>query len=262
MVAVGVINLPMFMGTASTAGPSPDTSTSHRYRVLLVKRLGEAQKLFGAPTTAWGLHVDDPNLAMGNLVQLVKSETAAYLAAQPVVALTAATVTTISDGSAGPGRRPGALPSSLTTRGASTDSAPAPQLCRVIDEVDRLTVTRTDAFPQNGFTFSFPARVTIRATTVASAVAHAVCALRLVPKTGAFSCPAAFGIAYHLVFTRETGGSVEPVAADATGCQFLTGAGPGTQAMFTSNAFWAKLGRAMGLAHPTSATFRGSQRQA
>ena len=52
--------------------------TSHGYRVLMVKRVGDAPRLLASPTAAWGLHVDDPNLAMGDLVQLVKSETASY----------------------------------------------------------------------------------------------------------------------------------------------------------------------------------------
>jgi hypothetical protein len=34
--------------------------------------------LTSVPTPAWGLHVDDPNIALGNLVQLVQSEAAAY----------------------------------------------------------------------------------------------------------------------------------------------------------------------------------------
>ena len=34
------------------------------------------------PDAAWGLHVDDPNLAMGNLVALVQSEAAAFLRAE------------------------------------------------------------------------------------------------------------------------------------------------------------------------------------
>jgi hypothetical protein len=52
--------------------------TSHGYRVLMVKRVGDAPRLLASPTAAWGLHVDDPNLAMGDLVQLVKSEIASY----------------------------------------------------------------------------------------------------------------------------------------------------------------------------------------
>ena len=166
-----------------------------------------------------------------------------------LAALTSAFVTTISNGSAGAGRQAGAPPSSLSTTGVSTDAGTGPPLCRVRDEVERLTVNRTDALPQNGSTFSFPARVTIRSTAVTQARAQAACALPPVPATKVLNCPADFGIVYDLIFTRETGGAVEPVTADATGCQFLKGADPGTQAMFTSDVFWAKLGRAIGLAH-------------
>ena len=37
--------------------------------------------LAAVPNPAWGLHVDDPNLALGNLVDLVQSEAAAYTSA-------------------------------------------------------------------------------------------------------------------------------------------------------------------------------------
>lgn len=63
-------------------GSSARCMTSHGYRVLMIKHLGETPQLSAAPAAAWGLHVDDPNLAVGNRVQLAKSETAANLAAQ------------------------------------------------------------------------------------------------------------------------------------------------------------------------------------
>jgi hypothetical protein len=39
--------------------------------------------LTATPTPAWGLHVDDPNLEMGNLIQLVRSETGSYVDSHP-----------------------------------------------------------------------------------------------------------------------------------------------------------------------------------
>ena len=33
------------------------------------------------PMPRWGLHVDDPNLAMGNLVKIVRSEAMSYVEA-------------------------------------------------------------------------------------------------------------------------------------------------------------------------------------
>ncbi len=50
------------------------------FNVLLVEPTSpDAPDLTATPTAAWGLHVDDPNIAMGNLVQLVRSETASYI---------------------------------------------------------------------------------------------------------------------------------------------------------------------------------------
>jgi hypothetical protein len=53
--------------------------TSDGYHVLIVHRTGQVPALSATPDAAWGLHVDDPNLAMGNLVDLVRSEASAYL---------------------------------------------------------------------------------------------------------------------------------------------------------------------------------------
>jgi hypothetical protein len=58
---------------------------THGYRILLVKPIGDAPELTAAPTAAWGLHIDDPNLAMGNLVALVRSQAQAYESAHPAV---------------------------------------------------------------------------------------------------------------------------------------------------------------------------------
>jgi hypothetical protein len=56
--------------------------TSNGHQVLLVTSSGRVPPLTtGNP--ARGLHVDDPNLAMGNLVKLVRSQAAAYAASQP-----------------------------------------------------------------------------------------------------------------------------------------------------------------------------------
>ncbi len=83
--------------TRGVFGPDPPTSSTpwieyvdgysarcvvaSGHRVLLVERQGHAPA-FSAnpfPGASWGLHVDDPNLAMGNLVDLVGSQAAAYL---------------------------------------------------------------------------------------------------------------------------------------------------------------------------------------
>lgn len=122
-------------------------------------------------------------------------------------------------------------------------------------------MTRTDAFPENGFTFAFSARVTVHSTEAANGVARAICALPLVPTGAVFGCPADFGVVYHLVFTRTTGESMRSATADPAGCQFVDGAGPGAQSRTATDSFWATLGHALQLASPTNATFRGTQGQ-
>jgi hypothetical protein len=47
--------------------------------VLSVTAADNAPTLTTYPSAAWGLHVDDPNLALGNLVQLAQSQTIAYI---------------------------------------------------------------------------------------------------------------------------------------------------------------------------------------
>ena len=51
--------------------------------VLMVTAHDHAPALTAAPSAAWGLHLDDPNVALGNLVTLVQSEAGAYVAAHP-----------------------------------------------------------------------------------------------------------------------------------------------------------------------------------
>jgi hypothetical protein len=51
--------------------------------VLVVKPVNGGAPLVTAPNAAWGLHVDDPNLALGNLVALVQSQAELYLKAHP-----------------------------------------------------------------------------------------------------------------------------------------------------------------------------------
>jgi hypothetical protein len=61
-------------------GYSASCVTQNGYHVLRVAATGKVPRL-SSKNAAWGLHVDDPNLAMGNLVQLVHSETRSYLLA-------------------------------------------------------------------------------------------------------------------------------------------------------------------------------------
>ncbi len=52
-------------------------------RILMVTAHGRTPVLTAAPTAAWGLHLDDLNLALGNLVDLVQSEATAYVHTEP-----------------------------------------------------------------------------------------------------------------------------------------------------------------------------------
>ena len=127
-------------------------------------------------------------------------------------------------------------------------------LCRPIPSLDRLTVRRTDAFPENHLRFSFPADVTVTDALRVRAAARALCSLPRMP-SGVLFCPADFGIVYHLAFTAGER-ALAPVGVNATGCQWVHGLGR-VRWVARSPRFWATLGGAMGLTSPDSATFRG-----
>lgn len=129
------------------------------------------------------------------------------------------------------------------------------RLCASAGTVTRLVVRRTDAFPQNHFQFSFPTSVVVDDTAAVRRVARALCALPPVPDT-TISCPADFGISYHLAFSRA-GVRFRVVTLDATGCQTVSGLGR-RRWIARSPMFWSVLGTAMKLEHPSSTTFRGS----
>ncbi len=54
---------------------------SNGANVLIVTPIHDGSFLTAVPNQAWGLHVDDPNLALGNLVDLVQSEATDYTSA-------------------------------------------------------------------------------------------------------------------------------------------------------------------------------------
>jgi hypothetical protein len=61
---------------------SAECASSGGRHVLIVGANGEAPELRSYPNASLGLHVDDPNLAMGNLVNLVRSQARAYTSPQ------------------------------------------------------------------------------------------------------------------------------------------------------------------------------------
>lgn len=60
-------------------GYSASCVTQNGYHFLKVTSSGRVPQLSSSsPAPTWGLHVDDPNLAMGNLIALVRSETNSF----------------------------------------------------------------------------------------------------------------------------------------------------------------------------------------
>ncbi|WP_201732388.1 hypothetical protein [Acidithrix sp. C25] len=128
-------------------------------------------------------------------------------------------------------------------------------LCQSVAALDRLTVRRSDAFPQNHMRFSFPTNVAVSNAILVRNVARALCALPKMP-SGSINCPADFGITYRLAFfagDRE----FPKVTIDSTGCASVKGIGA-IRWVEQSPNFWHVLGVAMGLSTPGYATFRGS----
>ena len=142
-----------------------------------------------------------------------------------------------------------------TTTGTQRPAAASTSLCRSIGQVDRLVVRRVDEFPQNGIHFSFPAVTVVTEVSSVQDVAKVVCALPRIPM-GVMSCVIDLGIYYRLSFTTANG-AFPTVVASATGCQTVRGIGPARWVAGSPN-FWRRLGKAMGLASPTWATFRGT----
>jgi Protein of unknown function (DUF3089) len=61
---------------------SASCDTSNGAHVLKVVAAGGVPTLHSNPDSSWGLHLDDPNLAMGNLVNLVRTQAAVYASSQ------------------------------------------------------------------------------------------------------------------------------------------------------------------------------------
>jgi hypothetical protein len=86
-IAVGITLLKLTQPTPPTvwsAEPgaySARCSTAGGVSVLQVKALHGAQTATPSPDPTWGLHLLDANIALGNLIAIVKSESAAFTAA-------------------------------------------------------------------------------------------------------------------------------------------------------------------------------------
>lgn len=149
-------------------------------------------------------------------------------------------------------KSPQAADMATSSQGSSTSNS---ALCQSISTLDRLDISRSDAFPQNQMRFSFSSKVAVANPTSVRKVAKALCALPKMPRSS-INCPADFGITYHLEFF--TGDREFPkIMVDSTGCASVDGIGP-LRWVEQSPDFWHTLGVAMGLPAPDYATFRGS----
>jgi hypothetical protein len=157
----------------------------------------------------------------------------------------------------------GSDPGNAAATGTPAPTGPASQarslaggpLCANAGAVDRLTVSRVNTIPANHPHFAFPAMVTVTDAVQARTAAQALCALRPEPG-GVLTCPADLGISYRLDFATPKR-SLPAVTIRAGGCEGISGAGL-TRSSMRTPAFWAVLGRAMGLTHPSHAVFAGS----
>lgn len=131
----------------------------------------------------------------------------------------------------------------------------AGSLCASIDSLDRLVVTRSDAFPGNHLRFSFPSVVTVSNPHNVRAAARAVCSLPPMP-SGVFNCPADLGVDYGLSFAAGAR-RFATVTVDATGCETVEHLGA-TRWIARTPGFFTALGAAMGLAGANGGTFAGS----
>jgi hypothetical protein len=170
-------------------------------------------------------------------------------------------VTAVAIGLAGCGG--GSAPENAASSGTPAPTGPASQvrslaggpLCANAGAVDRLTVSRVNTIPANHPHFAFPATVAVTDAAQARTAAQALCALQPEPG-GVLACPADLGISYRLAFATSQR-SLPAVTIRAGGCEGVSGAGL-TRSSMRTPAFWAVLGRAMGLAHPSHAAFAGT----
>lgn len=138
---------------------------------------------------------------------------------------------------------------------ATPGSSPtATALAQALGHLNSLIVLRSDAYPQNHISFSFPAKVTVSDPVAVQAVARALLALPTISST-AFNAPIDLGITYRLIFATSDG-RLLTISVAATGTQAVRGLGA-TRWVARSPQFWSTLGTAMGLTRPAYATFRG-----
>ncbi|MHB8320076.1 MAG: hypothetical protein ACYDEP_12745 [Acidimicrobiales bacterium] len=143
--------------------------------------------------------------------------------------------------------------SSSGVRGTSRSQAVSTtSLCKAIPSLNRLVVTRVNAFPKNAETFVFAAVSTVEDPGSVRAVARELCALPNYPP-GVFHCPADLGITYRLAFFSAKY-SYPQIDADIGGCEPVKGVGETRRA---TPSFWDTLGKAIGVPAPYERSLQG-----
>jgi hypothetical protein len=85
LIATGIAGLKWTVPTPPTvwwSSPGDYSATCETLNgatVLEITPRAGAQTITPSPTTAWGLHLVDANIALGNLISIVKSEAAAFV---------------------------------------------------------------------------------------------------------------------------------------------------------------------------------------
>jgi hypothetical protein len=153
--------------------------------------------------------------------------------------------------------------SSPSGTGAKAASSPAASgnvaasgsgLCGAAAKLDSLTVQRSDALPGSQVRFTFPATEQVSSAPRTQSVAQSLCALPSVAHMQV-ACPADFGITYRLTFVAGDH-QYAPVTVSAAGCEMVHGLGQVRQ-IRASDPVWRQLGVAIGIPHPSQATFAG-----
>ena len=151
----------------------------------------------------------------------------------------------------GSGRPGAAHPAAASHPAAATPVANGP-VCGNPAAVSAVRVTRIPWLSQLGRSKPLPGtlpRITVRDPAKARALARAVCGLPAMPR-GVLSCPIDTGGGYQLVFTAS-GRNLHPVTVQATGCEAVTGAGPGpTRWVARTPGFWTTFAHLTGIRVP------------
>jgi hypothetical protein len=137
-----------------------------------------------------------------------------------------------------------------TASAVDSTSASTLNLCAVGSSIQQAVVARTNVFPSNRLSFTFPAHVSITSKLRARTIASAICELPRFPDRP--RCPNDLGVTYLVRFL----GPNLRVSIDPYGCQTISGAGPRRWAAL-SPSFWHTLGRQMGIPDATLKTFQG-----